>query len=75
MAELSELDRRLQELAQKNWWQFVRLIGQDEINNAKACILRGDGLSYNQIKNKLGLTRNQAQYNCGKCDLPTEPAA
>lgn len=67
--ELTELDKRLQEIALKNWWQFVNLIGADEINNAKACILRQDGHSYGQIKNKLGLTHRQAQYNCGKCDV------
>ncbi len=71
MKELTDLDKRLQEIAQKNWWQFVNLIGADEINNAKACILRQDGYSYNQIKNKLSLTRNQVQYNCGKCDVKT----
>jgi hypothetical protein len=66
--EMTELDKRLREIALLNWQQFVALIGEDPILKAKICLLRKQKASYGQISMKLGVTERQAQYNCGKCD-------
>jgi hypothetical protein len=67
-AELTDLDKKLQEMAVKNWQQFVMLIGEDAINAAKVCLLRKEDKSYGQISRKLGLSEHQARYACSKCD-------
>ena len=65
---MTDLDRKIQEIALSNWEQFVNLIGEDAIRNAKICLLRQDNHSYGEIKNKLGITADQARYGCTKCD-------
>ena len=65
---LTDLDRKLQEIASKNWQQFVDLIGSDAITAAKICMLRQDQKSYGEICIKLNITEHQARYGCGKCD-------
>lgn len=64
---MTELDKKLQEMALLNWSQFVQVIGQDAIVAAKVCLLRQDKRSYGEISNKLGITENQARYACTKC--------
>jgi hypothetical protein len=66
--ELTELDKKLREMAMLNWPQFVALVGKDAITSAKACLLRQKKQSYPQISIKLGITESQAKYACTKCD-------
>ncbi|MFL5809741.1 MAG: hypothetical protein ACJ749_09475 [Flavisolibacter sp.] len=66
---LTDLDKKLQEIALMNWPQFVALIGEDAIVSAKVCLLRRNGNTYGQIQSKLNLTKNQVEYAaCKKCD-------
>jgi|GEM_PF-5921126 len=65
---MTDLDKKLQEIATRNWPQFVALIGANAITAAKICMLRGDGKSYGQIQTKLGITEDQARYGCTKCE-------
>lgn len=66
---MTELDKKLQEIALVNWSQFVALIGEDAILTAKVCLLRKDKKSYGEIQQKLGLTKNKVEYvACNKCD-------
>jgi hypothetical protein len=64
---MTELDKKLQELALKDWDQFVILIGQDSIVSAKICILRKGDKSYGEIVNRLGVSYKQARTACNKC--------
>jgi hypothetical protein len=68
MAELTKLDEKLRELALTDWQKFVAVIGEDAILKAKICMLRNNGHSYGEIRNKLGVTEKQARYGSGKCD-------
>jgi hypothetical protein len=65
----TELDKKLLEIAMKNWPQFVALIGSDAITSAKVCLLRQNKSSYGEISIKLGITEHQARYGCVKCDV------
>lgn len=67
---LTELDKKIQEMALLNWPQFVALIGTDAINRAKVCLLRQNNANatYGEISVKLGITADQARYACNKCD-------
>lgn len=66
---MTDLDKRLQEIAAKNWQQFIDLIGEDAIIAAKICMLRHDKKSYGEISVKLGITEKRARYWCGECDI------
>jgi hypothetical protein len=70
--KMTELDRKLQEMAINNWDQFVHYLGQDAIRSAKICLLRKGGSSYGQISVKLGLTTNEARYGCRRCSGDSE---
>jgi hypothetical protein len=65
---MTELDKKLQEMALLNWSQFVHLLGEDAINAAKVCLLRQAKASYGEIGIKLGLTEKQVRTRCVKCD-------
>lgn len=65
---MTELDKKLQEIALVNWEQFVHLVGQEAITSAKICLLRQNNASYGEIENRLGITTNQARYGCYKCE-------
>jgi len=65
---MTDLDKKLQEIALMNWKQFVALIGEDALISAKVCLLRQDKKSYGEIQQKLKLTKNQVEYAaCKKC--------
>jgi hypothetical protein len=66
--KMTDLDKRLREIAALNWPQFVALVGEDVIIKAKICLMRKSKASYGQISVKLGVTERVAQYNCSKCD-------
>jgi hypothetical protein len=67
---LTDLDKKLQEMAVMNWQQFAALIGEDAIIAAKVCLLRQRGNTYGQIQAKLNLTKDQVAYaSCKKCDV------
>ena len=66
---MTDLDKKLQEMALLNWHQFVALIGEDSITIAKVCLLRRDKRSYGEIEQKLGITYDQARYGCNKCPV------
>lgn len=61
------LDTDLQNLANSDWPAFVKLVGEDNIRNAKICILRKRGKSLNEIAIKLRTTKRVAERSCGKC--------
>ena len=65
---MTELDKKLQEMAVSNWPQFAQLVGEDAILSAKICMLRLNNSSYGEIENRLGITTNQARYGCNKCE-------
>jgi hypothetical protein len=69
---MTELDKRIQEIAALNWNQFVSLIGEDAITKAKICLLRQNNKSYGEISNKLGITERQARYGCSNCTQKPE---
>jgi exopolysaccharide biosynthesis predicted pyruvyltransferase EpsI len=64
---MTELDKKIQEIALLNWPQFVQLIGDDAIIKAKTCLLRQQGRSYGEICVKLDLSKDQVVYACKKC--------
>jgi len=64
---MTDLDKKLQEMALLNWHQFVALIGEDSVTIAKICLLRRDKRSYEAIKRKLDVTYDTARYHCSKC--------
>ena len=65
---MTDLDKKLQEMATKNWNQFAALIGEDAIKSAKVCLLRQNNSSYGQIQKRLSLTKNQVEYACKNCE-------
>lgn len=67
--ELTELDRKLQEMALLNWTQFVKLVGADAIIAAKICLLRQADRSYGEISQKLSISERRARYWCGECEI------
>jgi predicted transcriptional regulator len=67
--QLTDLDKKLQDIASKNWQQFVDLIGNDAIIAAKICMLRQEQRTYGEISVKLGITEKRARYWCGECDV------
>jgi hypothetical protein len=69
---MTDLDKRIQEIAALNWNQFVSLIGEDAITKAKICLLRQNNKSYGEISNKLGITEHQARYACNNCTTKNE---
>lgn len=65
---MTDLDKKLQEIALMNWKQFETLIGKDALLAAKICLLRQQKNSYGQIQAKLGINKGQVEYTCNKCD-------
>lgn len=61
---LTVLDAQLQELATTNWPAFIKLVGHQHITAAKICLLRGQGRSYEQIAQKLSITKHKVEYSC-----------
>lgn len=68
---MTDLDKKLQEIAVLNWKQFVALLPDDAITYAKICLLRQQKKSYGQIRTTLGLTKGQVEYTCNKCESPS----
>jgi hypothetical protein len=64
---ITPLDRRLQELAVFNWTKFVALVGEENIINAKICLLHKEKRSYGEIENKLGVSKSKVRHNICKC--------
>lgn len=63
------LDMELRDLAAFDWTAFVQLIGDEAITKAKVCMLLKRGSSYNQIANRLKITKRKAQWVCTeKCN-------
>lgn len=65
---MTDLDKKLQQIAVMNWAQFRDLIGDDAIMATKICLLRRDNRSYGEIAVKLGITEKKARYWCGECE-------
>jgi hypothetical protein len=65
---LTDLDKKLFEIACKNQAQFIALIGEEAWIAAKVCLLRQDKKSYGEISIRLSLTKEQARYACNKCE-------
>lgn len=65
---MTELDKKLQEIALSNWPQLVQLVGEDAILAAKICLLRQNKASYGEIENRLGITKSHVRYHCNKCE-------
>ena len=69
--QLTDLDKQILEIANKNWEQFVMLIGEDAVIKAKICLLRQKQKSYGEIVVKLSVTKEQVRYACRSCDVVT----
>lgn len=65
---VTDLDKRILEMANKNWDQFVDLIGEEAIIAAKICLLRQEKRSYGEIMLKLKISRQKVRTSCKKCD-------
>jgi hypothetical protein len=68
----TELDNELRNLAILEWAAFVRLVGEENITNAKICLLRRKSTSYGLIQLKLGVTKEKVRHNTkqDKCECP-----
>ena len=62
--KLTSLDEQLQALAKDNWQAFITLVGPQHILAAKVCLLRRQGNSYQQIAQKLSITKDKVEYSC-----------
>lgn len=71
---MTDLDKKLQEMAVMNWPQFVSLLGSDAITAAKICLLRRQNKSYGEISVKLNITEKKARYWCGECSTTSQQA-
>lgn len=67
-AQLSSLDKELQELALLNFEKFCVISGVDK-KQALICIYREKGLSLKQISIALGIPRTTVQDTCIKCNI------
>jgi hypothetical protein len=65
---LTELDKRLIQIAISNPPKFMSLLGDDSVIAAKTCLLRQDKKSYGQIAQSLKITYKKARYACNGCD-------
>ena len=54
---MTDLDKKLQEMAVKNWPQFVALLGDDALMAAKICLLRQNNRSLGEISKRLDMPR------------------
>ena len=54
---MTDLDKKLQEMAIKNWPQFVALLGDDALMAAKICLLRQNNRSLGEISKRLDMPR------------------
>jgi hypothetical protein len=68
----TDLDRQLQELAAVDWPAFVRLLGEENITAAKICVLKSRGKSIRAIAIRLDIAKHKAEYECGKCQKPSD---
>jgi hypothetical protein len=66
----TELDIVLQTLSLYDWKTFCLLVGEDNIEKAKICILRSRGKSFGQISINMNKPRSTAQSICNKCPEP-----
>lgn len=64
---MTDLDKKLQEIAAMNWQQFVKLVGGKALLNAKIC-LRQSGKTWGQICNQFDVSLGKAQNSCKKCE-------
>lgn len=64
---MTELDKKLQEIALLNWHQFVELVGEDSILVAKICLLRRRQKTHGEIINKLNISAKKARWWCQQC--------
>lgn len=69
MSKMSPLDKKLQELALTEWELFCTLTGVDK-TQAFVCLERQRGLSYQQIGNKLKISKQSVAERCKKCQRP-----
>lgn len=63
----TDLDVTLMQLASTDWPAFVKLIGEENIINAKICVLKSRGKSIRQIAQRLAITKDKSEYNSCKC--------
>lgn len=56
------LDNDLQNFAAMDWKAFCQFIGEDAIICAKVCLLRSRGQTFQQIANRLDISKNRVQY-------------
>jgi len=69
---ITELDRRLQEMALLNWQQFTALVGEDAITGAKICMLRQKQKSYGEIMLHLRVSKQNVRTGCKKCEYDVD---
>lgn len=71
---MTDLDKKLQEMAVMNWPQFAKLLGDDALTAAKICLLRQQNKSYGEISVKLNVTEKKARYWSGECCSTSQQA-
>lgn len=67
MKELTEIDKKLQQIALTDWPLFVSMVGADAIIRAKVCLLRKEGKSYEQVSTKLHISYKRARSRSRSC--------
>lgn len=63
---MNDTEQRLQNIAIKDWAEFLVLLGHKSLIKAKVTMLRKDGKSWAQIATKLNITVSQARKACQK---------
>lgn len=58
----TDLDEQLQNLATMDWASFAKIIGDEAILMAKVYMLRSRGNSFQQIANRLDISKSKVQY-------------
>jgi hypothetical protein len=61
---MTDLDKKVKELATTDWEKFMQVAGPDFILTFKARIMRSEGKSWQQISMKLEITPMQARVCC-----------
>lgn len=61
---MTDLDKKIKELAISDWEKFMQVAGTDFLITFKARILRSEGKSWQQISMKLEISPRQARVCC-----------
>lgn len=71
---MTALDTRLQDMANRNWHQFIGLMPEGTLEAMKICLLNLEDKTQGQIQRSVGVSRSKARYWCDKCPTVAQPA-